>query len=526
MKEYNIAIYIRLSMADEEIGSSKAESDSIVNQRSLISRYLDRHPALSRYKRTEFCDDGYTGTNTNRPAFTDMMKRIKDGEFNLICVKDFSRFSRDYIEIGDCLECLFPFLGVRFISINDNYDSDDYKGTTGGLDVVMRNIVYAAYSKDLSVKTTTAKIQLMKQGKFVGGYATYGYVLHPTIRNKLAVDPDAAEVVRHIFDLATQGFKPTEIAIKLNQEDILTPGQYFISKHPDTNKYRHTSDKLSWSHSMVYKVLTNLVYTGTTVGYKAKIVAPLSRKVKKQEDKDRYIVEGTHEAIVSREIFDKAQECIKRTNRKPAVKAEYSLRSLIRCGNCGRSMLFNRNKTGFYCTYGRTDPDSGCPSKPILAVEALEKCIYDAIMLYLSASGTKGKTSNELLKMKKNELEKCVESITDIQKQRDKLKKQKLHDYERYTAGTMSKQAYLDNKRNIDEKLSALKQQISDAEQRMRKLEEIDEQSEAISPETAAFVNEPKLTYEMAHAFVDMVYVYPDGTNEIRWKFKDFMQDV
>ena len=160
MKEYNIAIYIRLSMADEETGSSKAESDSIVNQRSLISRYLDRHPALSRYKRTEFCDDGYTGTNTNRPAFTDMMKRIKDGEFNLICVKDFSRFSRDYIEIGDCLECLFPFLGVRFIPINDNYDSDDHKGTTGGLDVVMRNIVYAAYSKDLSVKTLRQKYSL------------------------------------------------------------------------------------------------------------------------------------------------------------------------------------------------------------------------------------------------------------------------------------------------------------------------------------------------------------------------------
>ncbi len=181
MKEYNIAIYIRLSIADEDAGTSKAESDSIGNQRSLINRFLDRHPALSKCPRSEFCDDGFTGTNTDRPAFTDMMKRVKKGEFNLICVKDFSRFSRDYIEIGDSLECQFPFLGVRFISVNDNYDSDNYVGTTGGLDVVMRNIVYAAYSKDLPMKTTTAKIQLMKQGKFVGGYAPYGYVLHPTI---------------------------------------------------------------------------------------------------------------------------------------------------------------------------------------------------------------------------------------------------------------------------------------------------------------------------------------------------------
>ncbi len=109
MKEYNIAIYIRLSMADEDTGYGKTESDSIVNQRSLINRYLDKHTELSGFHRTEFCDDGFTGTNTNRPAFTELMAEVKKGKYNLICVKDFSRFSRDYIEIGDCLECLFPF---------------------------------------------------------------------------------------------------------------------------------------------------------------------------------------------------------------------------------------------------------------------------------------------------------------------------------------------------------------------------------------------------------------------------------
>lgn len=166
-------------MADEDTGSgSKAESDSIGHQRMLINHYLDNHPTLSKYPRLEFADDGYTGTNFHRPQFSAMMEKVRHGEINLICVKDFSRFSRDYIETGNYLECTFPFMGVRFISINDGYDSDDYKGTTGGLEVVMRSIIYAAYSKDLSVKTTTAKIQMMKQGKYVGGYAPYGYVLH------------------------------------------------------------------------------------------------------------------------------------------------------------------------------------------------------------------------------------------------------------------------------------------------------------------------------------------------------------
>ena len=152
-----------------------------------------------------------------------MMEKVKRGEINLICVKDFSRFSRDYIETGNYLECTFPFMGVRFISINDGYDSDDYKGTTGGLEVVMRSIIYAAYSKDLSVKTTSAKIQMMKQGKYVGGYAPYGYVLHPTIRNKLAVDPEAADVIRRIFREALEGSNTSQIARSLNDDGITPP---------------------------------------------------------------------------------------------------------------------------------------------------------------------------------------------------------------------------------------------------------------------------------------------------------------
>ena len=278
-KEYNIGIYIRLSIADEDTGyGSKAESDSIGNQRMLINRFLDNHPELSHCQRSEFADDGYTGTNFHRPQFAQMMEKVKRGEINLICVKDFSRFSRDYIETGNYLECTFPFMGVRFISINDGYDSDNYKGTTGGLEVVMRSIIYAAYSKDLSVKTTSAKIQMMKQGKYVGGYAPYGYVLHPTIRNKLAVDPEAADVIRRIFREALEGSNTSQIARSLNDDGIPTPGQYFKSKHPDKKKFSNMSEKISWETVMVYNILKNLVYTGTLVSRKMKSCGVGSKK--------------------------------------------------------------------------------------------------------------------------------------------------------------------------------------------------------------------------------------------------------
>ncbi len=162
--------------------------------------------------RQEFVDDGYTGTNFQRPQFREMMKQLRAGAINVICVKDFSRFSRDYIEMGYYLEYVFPFLRIRFLSVNDGYDSEDYKGTTGGLEVVMRSFIYAAYSKDLSVKTTTAKIHMMKQGKYVGNYALYGYMLHPTVRNKLALDTEAAAIVRRVFDEALAGRNTSQIA--------------------------------------------------------------------------------------------------------------------------------------------------------------------------------------------------------------------------------------------------------------------------------------------------------------------------
>lgn len=526
MKEYNIAIYIRLSMADEDTGYGKTESDSIVNQRSLINRYLDKHTELSGFHRTEFCDDGFTGTNTNRPAFTELMAEVKKGKYNLICVKDFSRFSRDYIEIGDCLECLFPFLGVRFISINDNYDSDDYKGTTGGLDVVMRNIVYAAYSKDLSVKTTTAKIQMMKQGKYVGSYAPYGYVLHPKVRNKLAVDPEAAQVVRRIFDLAIAGTKVTDIAKQLNIEGVPTPSQYFIANHPGTEKFGNSSNKLLWSYTAVYNILTKLTYTGATVGHVSKTVVPLSKQVKKQLPEDWIVAENMHEAIVSKDDFDKAQAIIRKQkqarNAGSLNASMYPLRSLVRCGNCGRAMTYDKRRKGFYCPYPKTDPNSFCPRGIVCLSQELEKVVFDAISLLLQAAVSKQPTSKELQRRKKSAIEEKISLLSSLQSQSEKQKKLKLKLYEQYTGGEITKNRYIEQKTVIDETLTAVAEEISALEVSISELETIDAQHEtAFEQSCNSFLGETVLTYESAHAFVKAIYVFTDKHIEIHWKFND-----
>ena len=399
-----IAVYIRFSLADEDTGKTKSESDSIDNQCMLINHFIDVHPVLSAYSRAEFVDDGYTGTNFDRPQFQTMMNQVRAGEISVICVKDFPRFSRDYIETGNYLECVFPFLGVRFISVNDGYDSDDYKGTTGGLEIVMRNIIYAAYSKDLSVKTTTAKLQMMKQGKYVGGYAPYGYKIHPTVRNKLAIDPDSALIVRCIFDEAMAGKNASEIATELNDDEIPTPGQYFRANHPGKKNFSYMSDKISWNPSMIYRILTKPVYTGATVGHAMKIAAPLSKKRVRADKSDWIIVENMHEPIVTKDEFEAAQKAIRKEGKKaPRQVSEYPLQGLVRCGNCKRAMrrrIWN-NKAYFTCVNSMQDSDTECAVGEHYAENELERVAFNAIKQVIQLAEQEHIQKSKLLKSAK-----------------------------------------------------------------------------------------------------------------------------
>ena len=529
--EYTIGIYIRLSLADEDTGfGSKVESDSISNQRMLINRFLDESSSLSKCPRIEFADDGYTGTNFHRPQLTAMMEKVRRGEINLICVKDFSRFSRDYIETGNYLECTFPFLGVRFISINDGYDSDDYKGTTGGLEVVMRSIIYAAYSKDLSVKTTTAKIQMMKNGKYVGGYAPYGYILHPTIRNKLKVDPEAAAIVRRIFDEALLGKNTSQIALGLNDDDIPTPGQYFRSKHPDKKKFSRMSDKVSWTATMVYKVLTGYVYTGATVGHKRKSGGVGSRKSIAQDQEDWIIVEGMHEAIVSKDEYELAQTVIRGGVKNPQRKqSKYPLKGLICCGNCKRVMTRRKLSDGsiFYqCHHSTHDRDTECPVGERYSEALLETAVFNAIGQYLMLAEKQSVQNREVGDLRRTAIKECADNIRNLQKQNEQLKGMKLRLYEKYTSGIITKAEYLKQKTEADSKIAATEEAIRQGHERMQELDSEQTCSDTRLEEVCEEYRSGKaLTYELAHAFIEAVYIYDHNNIEIAWKFKDFLNE-
>ena len=526
MENIRIAIYIRLSMADEEKGRSKSESNSIINQRSLIHRFLDNHKELSAYPRTEFVDDGFTGTNTDRPAFQKMVGAIREGLFSICITKDFSRFSRDYIEMGDYLECLFPFLGVRYISINDGYDSDEYKGTTGGMDIVMRTIVYDAYSKDLSVKSKTGKMQGMKKGHRMG-MPPYGYMPDPNKCARDVIDPEAAAVVRRIFEAAMKGMGTGEIAKMLNDDGVLAPSAYYCRKYPESEKFGSVSGKNCWKASQIWKILRKYAYTGATVGHMREQVAPCSKSFVSVRREDWIVVPGMHPAIVTEEEFELAQKVIVKSGKAKNSGMVYPLKSLVVCGNCGRKMVFHREAKRFLCPYGRNGGDSLCGHRSPKEVD-FESIVFSAIKDYISMVEMKKELMKGKLSERKGKIKSDVEMLSECQRKIETLKKDKLALYERYCGGEFGKDEYLHRKKKVDSKIreceGLFREKATEVEAMEGELIEGRDSERDVA--CAEFRGGQKLTYEMAHAFIEKILVYTGERLEIVWKFKDMFERV
>lgn len=229
--EYVIALYIRLSQEDRDLSlrSDKTESNSITNQRALLWEYIRTHKDLADSKVIEKCDDGYSGVKfDDRPGFTEMIQLAKEGKINCIIVKDFSRFGRNYVELGDYLEQFFPFLGIRFISVNDNYDSRQFDGTTGGLDVAFKNMIYDFYSREFSKKQRIAWKRMAEKGEYNAHCAMYGYKKADDNIHQLVIHEETGKIVHEIFEMMASGITPLKIARLLNQRGVPEIGRAHV----------------------------------------------------------------------------------------------------------------------------------------------------------------------------------------------------------------------------------------------------------------------------------------------------------
>ncbi len=324
------AAYERLSREDGD----RAESDSILSQQRVIEDYCDAHAEL--YIAGHYADDGFTGTNFDRPAFDRMLADLRAGKVRCVIVKDLSRFGRDYIDMGYYLERVFPALGVRFIAVNDAVDS-----ANGPYDMLLplKNVFNAQYAKDISCKVRSAFAVKQKRGEFVGAFAPYGYRKDPERRGHLLVDPVAAAVVRRIFSLSAQGVGQVRVAQLLNDEGIPCPSEY---KRLLGEKYRNANrlgTTCYWTYSTIHKLVRSETYLGSMVQHRS-VRPAMHARARSAGQSEWIVVENTHEPIVSRELWDAVQAQLGKHSRTPDFTHNTGLLAgFLRCGDCGRAMV-------------------------------------------------------------------------------------------------------------------------------------------------------------------------------------------
>lgn len=355
--------YYRLSLEDQKMG----ESNSIVNQRKLVEDYVIKREDLYTMPCLELTDDGYTGTNFNRPGIKQFFSLLKADKVACLVVKDFSRFTREYIELGNYAEQIFPFMGVRFISINDEYDSA-VQNMDSSLEIPFKGILNELYSRDISMKVRAAKGQLMKDGKLCSGSYPFGYRKAEMRKNRkdempYSVDEEAAEVVKFIFGMALEGKKNIEIARALNEKGCLTPAMA-KRKNGDFG-YGLPDGKISiWDSSKVLKILRDERYTGTLIAGRYQGMGMGSRTV---IEKPRHLWicrENKIPVIISRQDFDRVWQ-IRPVRKRGMYKREHHLLyRKIRCGCCGHFLYVKfserENESSFFCKQPHLKSESKC----------------------------------------------------------------------------------------------------------------------------------------------------------------------
>lgn len=380
-RTYQAAIYLRLSKEDGDfaVAGDKHESNSISNQRKLIEDFIKKHPEIVSTQ--EFCDDGYTGTNFDRPDFQKMIALVKERKINCIVVKDLSRFGREYIEVGRYIEKIFPAIGVRFIAINDSYDSAAAESAGNEIIIPFKNLINDSYSRDISIKVRSNLDIKRRNGEFVGTHVVYGYKRSEENKNQLVIDKEAAAVVQSIFRMKMDGHSPYQIARKLNMDGVPSPCEY---KRLHGSQYKTVFQqraKAQWSAKAIYRILQNEMYTGTLVQGKTSTPNYKIKQRSQKDSEDWTRVANAHEPVISAAVFDLIQKLMRDDTRSAVSDAAVPLFSgKVFCQECKSSMVRRKSRSGrkeyvyLVCSGHKRDKHNCSPHM------IPEKTVYDVVL--------------------------------------------------------------------------------------------------------------------------------------------------
>lgn len=514
-KRHSIA-YLRVSMEDAAVASGEElESLSIGGQRLCLKEFVAAHPDLGAYEDfEELVDDGYSGTNFDRPGVTRLLEQVERGQVDTVIVRDMSRFGRNYLAVGHFLEYVFPQFDVRFISINDRFDTAELDGSTAGFHIAIRNIINQMYSRDISRKIKSAVDLKKMNGEYVYGAVPYGYRKGQK-RNTIVVDPDAAKVVRQIFQWAAEGVTVTNIARRLNEGGVITPSEYLKDIR---GKYK---TRPFWGYESVRNILLNRIYTGDTVPFKSHVLRVGSNQVKQVPTDEQMILPDTHEAIVSREMFYQANSVVK-SNKKSPSKGGTLLSTVLVCGCCGNKLHRGRNLI-FRCATARYVPDSPCGEIVVREKETAQVLLH-AIQSQCAIADARVRLIGQLQKNASSREKALRRDLREEEKRVESCQSALLLAYESYVGGELTKEQFLFEKNRLREQEEAGKLQVALLEKELAELsEEVSAQDSGLqtSENWVRFTNFSELTPELVRQLVRRIVVYPGGAIHIEWNFKD-----
>ena len=420
---YRVAMYLRLSQDDEKYDKDfKAESNSISNQRLQIQDYIDKNEEMELAK--EYVDDGYSGINFERPAFKEMMEDVITGSINCIVVKDLSRFGRDYIDSGRYLQRVFPSLDIRFIALNDNYDSFTASETEKNLVIPFKNFINDNYCRDTSAKVRSVCKVKRKQGQFISNYAPYGYEKDEEDKHKIVIDKEVEYVVRKIFSMKLEGYSSYSIAKHLNDNGIPTPMEHKKAKGIRYKTGFSTKAVAKWDTPAVNRILINEVYIGTLQqGKREKINYKLDKVVSKDRS-DWIEIEDNHEAIIDPHDFEIVQKLLKCDIKAKTVGEKADLFSgLLFCKDCNAQMTKKVDKRGktptVYYICSSYNKGQDC-SRHSIKQEELQRTVLEMIRHYIQYLGEYESVSEKI-----KEMEVSYELFQKIDKRQEYTKKSK-----------------------------------------------------------------------------------------------------
>ncbi|MDO5541177.1 MAG: recombinase family protein [Eubacteriales bacterium] len=525
MPIYRAAIYARLSVDNEE-----RKSESIETQIALIKEFIQKHNA-NENKAYElmvydiYSDLGKTGTNFERVGFERMMNDVRERKINCILVKDFSRFGRNYIETGNYLENILPFMKVRFISVCDRYDSFSTDAKNQELSMNIKNLVNDAYAKDISAKGRAAKRIAQKNGEYVGAVAPYGYrceKVHGIY--KLIVEPEAAKIVRRIFEAYASG-----VGIQRIIDDLFEDGIHRIS---DYNRYHHVycqeGEKLhQWAMSSVRAVLKRNNYYGDLVQRKYESRFQRGEKWCDVLDEKQWIITlNTHEPIISRELFEKVQVRLKTALEARNIvgweENERAFYNVFYCGDCKRKMCTGRSKgyVYYYCNAVQYRDERKCSYKSI-SEDKLQKIVRSELTRQFQLSGLYKRElstmSAEVFSAKIEEIRNEIKMLDrDLEKRSEKLAQA----FMQYKEENISGEAYLKMRDERNSWKEFCEERKTILEQKIRKLQKRQKEESRFLKSLLDLEGTTRINAELAEGLIDSMYLYGDGRLEINFRFK------